>query len=348
MTTPLNLASIDLSYRVLIGVGGIGSGMVFALEGNRTLGREESRGGQFLDHRDYCKLHIVTHYVASLMDKRFSTHAIGMVGEDETGRRLLREMEAVGISVGYVKRSSASPTLFSFCFNYPDGSGGNLTTNNSASSGVDSATVEQAEPEFREYRGEGIALAVPEVPLKARKSLLELGTEYGFLRVASFTSEEIVIARKWGLLRRIDLVAINQDEAAALLSSTGVGTSLSDTVEHAVSLLSEQNPRLQVVLTAGARGSWSWDGSRLQHIPAIPIALVNGAGAGDAYLAGTLVGLASSLSLGAAQELGNLVAALSATSPHTIHFGVDRDSLASFAQKSEVELSQELKNLLGI
>ena len=45
----------------MIGVGGIGSGVFFALDGNHTLGREESRGGRFLDRRDYCKLHIVSH-----------------------------------------------------------------------------------------------------------------------------------------------------------------------------------------------------------------------------------------------------------------------------------------------
>ena len=41
--------------------------MFFALDGNHTLGREESRSGHFLDRRDYCKLHIVSHYVCRLL-----------------------------------------------------------------------------------------------------------------------------------------------------------------------------------------------------------------------------------------------------------------------------------------
>ena len=57
-------------YRALIGTGGIGSGMFFALDGNHTLGREESRSGHFLDRRDYCKLHIVSHYVRRLLGSR--------------------------------------------------------------------------------------------------------------------------------------------------------------------------------------------------------------------------------------------------------------------------------------
>ena len=57
--------------RRLIGIGGIGSGTFFALNGNHTLGREESRGGRFLDRRDYCKLHIISHYVRPLLGGRF-------------------------------------------------------------------------------------------------------------------------------------------------------------------------------------------------------------------------------------------------------------------------------------
>jgi sugar/nucleoside kinase (ribokinase family) len=112
--------------------------------------------------------------------------------------------------------------------------------------------------------------------------------------------------------------------------------------------LSEVNPRLQIVLTAGGQGSWSWDGAQLQHIPAIPVDLVNSAGAGDAYLAGTIVGLTASLSLLKAQQLANLVAALSATSPHTINFDIDRNSLAVFAGETNTPLSTELNRLLGI
>ena len=50
-------------YKAMIGAGGIGSGMFFKLNGDHTLGREESRSGYFLDQKDYCKLHIISHYV---------------------------------------------------------------------------------------------------------------------------------------------------------------------------------------------------------------------------------------------------------------------------------------------
>jgi len=56
----------EAPFRRLVGVGGIGSGMFLALEGDATLGRNESRPAHLLDVRDYCKLHIVAHHVAVL------------------------------------------------------------------------------------------------------------------------------------------------------------------------------------------------------------------------------------------------------------------------------------------
>ncbi|NIN09662.1 MAG: hypothetical protein GTO76_13735, partial [Planctomycetales bacterium] len=74
---PLEVTISEPRYQAMIGVGGIGSGSFFALRGNHTLGREESRGGRFLDRRDYCKLHIISHYVKTLLGPEFSTIPIG-------------------------------------------------------------------------------------------------------------------------------------------------------------------------------------------------------------------------------------------------------------------------------
>ena len=41
--------------------------------------------------------------------------------------------------MNYVDRGKGSQTLFSFCFIYPDGSGGNMTTSDSACSKVNPA-----------------------------------------------------------------------------------------------------------------------------------------------------------------------------------------------------------------
>ncbi|MFC1718293.1 carbohydrate kinase family protein [Candidatus Poribacteria bacterium] len=344
---PLQIDPSRRRYHTLIGTGGIGSGVFFALNGNHTLGREESRSGRFLDRRDYCKLHIVTHYVQTLMGPNFTTTPIGAVGDDDQGQILLNEMAEAGLNMRHVHSLPRKPTLYCVCFVYPDGSGGNLTVDDSACSEVDPALIREAEPDFADYSGAGIALAVPEVPIAARTELLELGTKYGFLRAASFTSEEIASARDLGMLTGLDLLVINVDEAAALAGVSSEQPAVS-VVEAAVQSLQQINAAVHVSITAGSHGSWVWDGEKLTHVPVYGVEAVSTAGAGDAHFAGILTGLAAGLSLVEAHELGVLVAALSVTSPHTISKDVDRYSLRTLADAMQAPLCIRVRELLRL
>ena len=246
-TLNANLSAVR--YRALIGTGGIGSGIFFALDGNHTLGREESRSGHFLDRRDYCKLHIVSHYVRRLLGSDFPVIPLGMVGADDVGERLLGEMMEVGLDIRYVGRAEGRGTLYALCLIYPDGSGGNVTENDSACAAVDAGWINRAENEFARFAGAGIALALPEVPLGARQKLLALGKAHGFLRVASFTTAELVELA--GRLDEIDLLALNLDEAAAL-AGVSEGSEPEPVVRAALAKLS---PDMWLTVTAGARGA---------------------------------------------------------------------------------------------
>ena len=350
-------------YRAMIGTGGVGSGTFFALNGNHTLGREESRSGKFLDRRDYCKLHIISHYVQVLMgpggDTKlgkprlgtpFVSLPISRVGQDEVGLGLLEEMRQVGLDLRYMQSMAGEQTMYAVCFVYPDGSGGNLTVDDSACGHVGPQDIRRAEDDFRRFAGAGIALAAPEVPLSARAELLELATKHRFFRAASFVSAEMPEVRERRLLEKVDLLAINIHEARALLgrqdtgpteqveapqsrrTSGRLGTPLGPLVTDAVEGIRGMAPRLWVSITAGKQGSWSWDGKVLNHVPIYDAPVVSTAGAGDAHMAGILVGLARGLSLPEAQQLGTLLAALKVTSPHTINKDIDRRSLAAFAR----------------
>jgi ribokinase len=342
---PLQLNEDQFHYKGMIGVGGIGAGKFIALEDNHTLGREESRFGHFLDTRDYCKLHIISHYVHTLLGPSFKTVLVGKVGDDEIGRLITQEMEETGLDVRHVIASPGESTLFSICFTYPDGSGGNLTEIHSACSKVDPEFITQAEIEFDRFAGRAVALAAPEVPLESRKRLLELGTKYKSLRVASFNTGEMMVIQTIGILPLIDVLAINIHEAAAVCGNLTEHTAPSDLVEATIIKLSEQHQDMLISITAGQNGSWSWDGCDLIHHPAYETQVISTAGAGDAHLAGIIVGLVAGLEFSIASELGSLVAALSATSPHTIHPHIDRKSLHDFAQR-QVELPGAVEALL--
>jgi ribokinase len=343
-----NVDILASRYRAMLGAGGIGSGVFFALDGNDTLGREESRSGHFIDRRDYCKLHIISHYVKILLGQAFQVLPIGKVGADEAGQRLLKEMEAAGLDLRHIQAILGAQTLYSFCLLYPDGSGGNLTTDNSACDQLTEEDVSRAEADFAHFRSAGIALAAPEVPLAARRRLLQLGSKYDFWRVAALTSAEIPPAFDMSLFTEIDLLALNRDETAAVAQSGVRGESASFLLimEEALDRLSTINPGLQVIITAGMDGSWSWDGRKIQHVPALPVEAASAAGAGDALLAGAIAGKVAGLDLVEAQELGTLVAAQAVTSPHTIDPQLDRQSLWSLANQFQFALTDRVEKIL--
>jgi ribokinase len=176
--------------------------------------------------------------------------------------------------------------------------------------------------------------------------LLRLGAKYHFFRVASFTSGEMMTAMEAGILSDVDLLAINIDEAAVAAQLPSIETPPQTIVEAAIERLRGINPDLLISITAGKHGSWSWNGDSLSHVPKYEAEVQSTAGAGDAHLAGIIVGLVAGLPLPEAQELGTLVAALSVTSLHTIHKGIDRESLYLFAKESKAPICDNVRRLL--
>jgi len=353
----------DAPFRRLVGVGGIGTGMFFALEGNHDLGRNESRPGRLLDVRDYCKLHIVAQYPTVLLGARedrgpFHVVPVGKVGIDEVGLRLRAEMDRAGMDVRFVDAVPGRPTLLSVCFQYPDGSGGNVTTVDSAAALVSERDVDLVE---RWLSPTAIALAVPEVPLPVRRHLLRRATERGALRVASLTTVEIEEVRETGFLALLDLVSMNEDEASALAGAPFPSGAPEPFLERLRGVVTAFCAGVRVVVTVGARGAFAFDGAAWAHVPSWPVAVVNTAGAGDALLGGVLAGLAAGLPfvpagdsraslagrpLSSALELGALVAAFKVTSPHTIPPDLSLDALLAFAREHGVAWGEGFRRLL--
>jgi sugar/nucleoside kinase (ribokinase family) len=348
-------------YERLVGVGGIGAGVFFALEGSHDLGRNESRPGRLLDVRDYCKLHIVAHYPAVLLGARgetgpFHVVPVGKVGRDETGSRLRAEMEAAGMDVRFVEAVPGHPTLLSVCFQYPDGSGGNITTVDSAASLVRESDVDLAE---RWLSPRTIALAAPEVPLAVRRHLLTRAGEKGALRAAALTTAEVAEARATGLLSLVDVLALNEDEAAGLVGEPWPAGGPGRFLDRCAAVLRASQPAMRAVVTAGPQGAFGFDGSRWSHVPALSVPIASTAGAGDALLGALLAGLAAGLPfaagaagsltqrpLASALDLGTLAAALKVTSPHTIPPDFTLESFVAFARGHGIAFTETFERLL--
>ncbi len=351
-------------YTRFIGTGGVGSGIVFNLDGNHTIGRNESRSGKLMPFRDYCKLHIIMHYPSVLLGRGrngFFSYPIGNVGCDETGAALLREMEEAGMDLTCVSRLQESPTLYSVCFQYPDKSGGNITTSNSACHMLRPADIDR----FMEALPAGeteIVLAAPEVPLDSRIRLLEHGRNRGSFNIGAFLSFEVAALMSENIVPLLDLLAVNIDEAQAIAGITEENASPKEIVEKCSKLLSGINPDIMLIITCGAQGSYSFYKDEIEHVPVLPMDVVSTAGAGDAFLGGTISGLCCGLPfikgrsdvvfaetpLSSAVELGTLISNLKVTSPDTIYHALDTELLRNFCIGREFRLSGGFAQMLGL
>jgi len=345
-------------YRRLVGIGGIGVGVFFALEGDHDLGRNESRPARLLDVRDYCKLHIIAHYPAVLLGARpegepFHVLPVGKVGDDDAGRHLKEEMAAVGMDLRFVASVRDHPTLQSVCFQYPDGAGGNITTSDSAAAALTAADIDAAEPFIDEHT---MVLAAPEVPLDARHHLLRLARSRGALAAAALTSVETGAALARRLFDDVDLLALNEDEARALTGVPFDPAAPGPLLDACVEILTKDHPGIRIVVTAGATGAFAFEAGHWLLVPALDVPVASTAGAGDALLGGVLAALAAGLplvpggpagrsrgqgSIGSALELGVLLAAYKVTSPHTIHPDARLSSLLAFARGQGIRVVSE-------
>jgi len=352
-----------LRYDHMIGTGGIGSGMVFSLKGDHTLGRNESRLATLEPFQDYCKLHIIMHYVSVLLGagprSNFRSFPIGSVGADDAGMKLLAQMKQAGMSMGSVRQNSHYRTLYSVCFQYPDFSGGNITTENSASSQVTADDIDGFFEVFKTRGGDGIVLAVPEVPLNTRLHLLRKGREGGYLNVASVLSSEVAGFKTSGGLGLTDLLAVNIDEARNFANIEDGSGDSEMIIRRSIEMIYGSNQDIMLLITDGAKGSYCFQDGKLEYNSIVPAEVKSTAGAGDAFLAGTIAGLCCGLTLqkgtpdnaitetplSSAVDLGTLLASLSVTSSDTIHQGIDAGNLLQYAQSKGLAFSNEFNRV---
>ncbi len=257
-------ANAESGFTCAIGIGGIGSGIMYSLHGEHDLGRNESRLGELLDSRDYCKLHILEHYIARLMGSdrapgSFRVLPIGVVGNDAIGTQILTEMSDAGLDMQFVRSDPALKTLFSVCFIYPDGSGGNITSSNSAARALSADDLRAASSCMKAAGPRAVALCVPEVPLELRQQFLELATHCGNYRVCSFVLGDIEGALRMGLIALTDLLSLNQEEASALFSG-GSGHILDEEIlAESAARYTATHPSLRMVISVGPKGAYGFE-----------------------------------------------------------------------------------------
>jgi ribokinase len=259
-------------------------------------------------------------------------YPIGAVGDDKAGNELYHRMVQAGMNMEHVTIMENTPTLHSVCFQFPDDSGGNITENRSASSKVTSRMITGAGSLLIQNRS--IVVSLPEVPFSSRREIINLGYKNQAFVVASFVCDEIETVKKEGLLKKIDLLSLNLDEAAAL-GNVSVKASIEDIIHGCINSAIQINPKIKLCITCGEKGIYGYDTGKVTYLPVLKVHVENTAGAGDAVISGLVTGLILGYPFTSEHgpsclKLGRLIAAMSVTSPDTINFDINLLNLKQF------------------
>jgi ribokinase len=111
------------------------------------------------------------------------------------------------------------------------------------------------------------------------------------------------------LLPSVDILVVNESEAAALIGLQGVGDDALRTAADGRTL----------VVTLGADGVVLVEGGAVTRIPAVPVEAVDTVGAGDAFVGALAAALAGGASLMDAARLGTAAGAITATAVGARH-----------------------------
>ena len=115
-----------------------------------------------------------------------------------------------------------------------------------------------------------------------------------------------------------------------------------------------------IVITDGPNGSYCYNNGNIEYNPTIDVKVKNTAGAGDAFLAGVIIGLCCSLPflkvknnkyfsktpINSASELGTILASCSVMSTDTINHEINANYIREFIIKQNINLSKAFKKIL--
>jgi pseudouridine kinase len=233
---------------------------------------------------------------------------ISAIGRDRLGEQLMRETADAGVDVGGVMRAPGPTGLYAATLD----AGGELIVAVAAMQVLERLTPGRLQRHRGRIASADLVVADSNLPAATLDWLLRVAAEDD-VRLAI----EAVSVPKGGKLRRLlrrqrPLFALfcNRDEARALTGRTAVG--------EVARALHDRGVR-HVCIGLGRRGMLvsNADGSRTV-VPAIPAAIVDVTGAGDAAMAGTLFGLLRGEPLATAARYGQAAAALTVSCGRTV------------------------------
>ena len=239
----------------------------------------------------------------------------------------------MGIDTRLVQATQDAPTLFSVCFQYPDGAGGNITTSNSAASALSKSDADGIADLLKSGGKQVIALAVPEVAARSAPALPAIGHAGRSLSGCIFRACGNWTCETSGSISKCSTSCHSTKPKQENLSAPHFLCTDQDAfVVKCQGFLRRSCPNLRMVVSLGKDGAYGVTSDSWNYCPAPDVEVASTAGAGDALLGGIIAALAAGIPflqaessewtpapIETALELGVLLASYKCLSPHTIH-----------------------------
>jgi ribokinase len=240
-----------------------------------------------------------TNSAATFASQGFETIYVGSVGSDGQGRMILEELQNIGVDISMIKRDKEKATAFSLILPTDQGKRTIL-----AYRGACHFMEEREIPWAKIKKADWLYLA----PLSGKLinlfgPIIDFAEKYNIKIAVNPSSSQIgMIKKKKGILRMIDLLVLNSEEAA-LLTGLAVGQE-EKMVANIVKLL-----KGILVITKGDKGSLVSDKKNIFESAIVETTVRAQTGAGDAFASGFLSGLLKKNDIEYAIRLATLNAA---------------------------------------
>lgn len=198
-----------------------------------------------------------------------ATALIARLGDDPSGDALSRELEVAGVDMRWTKRTEETRSGAAFITITPDGDN-QIVVAPGANALLDLHDIAEAAD----------IIAAAQVLLVQ----LEISVDTASAAVACASASTTVVLNAAPALEvpsatlgRVDVLVVNEHEAATMLGTTGQEASL------AAKALRATGPNT-VVVTRGGAGATAASNGRVWHQPAPPMDVVDTTGAGDVFV----------------------------------------------------------------
>jgi ribokinase len=225
---------------------------------------------------------------------------VARLGRDAFGQECFDAYQAESIATDYIAWDEREPSGVALILVDPAGENV-IAVAPGANAALSPADVAAAEGAIR--RASCLLLQL-EIPLETVAAAVELASRHG---VRVLLNPAPAARLPADLLRKVDVLTPNQQEAALLASEFSA-----EPEGEAWQVLSTCSGVRQMVVTLGAEGALI-AGQRPRRVPAFPVQPVDATGAGDAFNGGLAVALAQGQGLEQAVRYACAAGALSAT-----------------------------------